>query len=98
MLVVGVFYFENIKADRKIRINRIKIDDVIKAVLRNGGQQVARKLTMRIYDRDTAAGLYVLDREIAQQRRLAGSGLSYHVHVLEAVFVFDAENLVRPAE
>ena len=94
MLILGIKYVQDIEANGVIHIHGIEVDDVIHPVLWDLGQHFFHEFAVRVNDAHAMSRSNVLQSHIFQENGLSHPGLADHIHVLAAVVLFYAEDLV----
>ena len=81
------YIVERIKADGKVEVAGIEIQDVVGALGRHRVDDSFGQIAMWIEKRKAATGCEVLQHEGEQQGGFTGAGLADHVHVAAAIFL-----------
>jgi hypothetical protein len=81
-----------------VRIGRVKIHDIIDTFAWNSFENLFYQFAVWVDNADTLPLVDVLNDHVFEQHGLTGTGFTEHIHVLAAVFSFDAENLISTSE
>jgi hypothetical protein len=76
---------ERVEADRMFEIRRIEIEDVVRALGRNGIDERCGEIAVRIEEPEAAARVQVREHERKEQGALPGAGLAENVDVTAAI-------------
>lgn len=76
---------EEIDPNWKFQVCRVEIYNVLNAMTRYVIKQIRSQIAVRINDANAMPGCYVLDDEVVQERRLAGSAFPDGVKMMPPV-------------
>ena len=89
---------KHIQSQRPPQIRRIKINNILHAVLGNGSQRAISKFPVRVYNRHASPLFYVVGYHIPHKRRFPGSRLPNDINMAAPVLVRNVDFFHLPPE
>src|SRR5262249_42230167 len=98
VLVFRIGKLEHVEADAEIRICGIEIDYVLHSLFGDSRENILDQFAVWVDHADAFAVDDILNHQVVDQRRFAGTGFADDVHVLPPIVALDAEKTIRLAK